>query len=537
MIAKLSRFFHSVKYLKLCQIYYRFYYKARPLRIKLSIKNLKVRNYGQWHYPILKQQSYDVATSSFSFLNVTGKYTGKLWHDERFDKLWLYNLHYFDYLGSSASDDVEEYMGRWIDANPPLLGIGWEPYPLSLRIVNWIKHALSGRLLSNDVLESLYLQVRALDKQVEYHLLGNHIFENYKALCFAGLFFEGAEADKWLQKGISGLEHEVPEQILNDGGHFELSPMYHSIVLEGMLDLYNLLSCYNRKVNEQWVVSIQKMRRWLKVMTHPDGKLSFFNDAALNVAPRLSELEDYAARLDLGAVDGPTNGITYLQDSGYVRLQNESVVAILDCAKVGPAYIPGHAHADILSFELSLNQQRVIVNSGTGTYSDLHQRAWQRSTAAHSTLEINDQDSSEVWGAFRVARRVVPSSLVFSKDSDELMVTCRYKGFNKSGEVSRTWRLDKGKFLVEDYCTKKAQVAVRYYISPDIEVIYDYKIEGYKLSSNGMQHAVVTDKANSFQLGESKYYPEFGRELDNQVLFQSGIFADARLELEWEGGQ
>ena len=76
-----------------------------------------------------------------------------------------------------------------------------------------------------------------LNKICEYHLLGNHLFENFKALCFAGLYFKSKESGKWFNKGLRGLKEQVKEQILQDGGHFELSPMYHCIILEGMLDL------------------------------------------------------------------------------------------------------------------------------------------------------------------------------------------------------------------------------------------------------------------------------------------------------------
>src|SRR6185436_7069489 len=98
------------------------------------------------------------------------------------------------------------------------------------------------------------------------------------------------------------------------------------------------------------------------------------------------------------------DGIAQLEPSGYVRIQRDPVLVIFDAAPVGPDYLPGHAHADTLSFELSWGDRRVITNSGTSTYSVGPRRAWERSTAAHNTVEIDDENSSEVWGGFRVAR-------------------------------------------------------------------------------------------------------------------------------------
>ena len=116
--------------------------------------------------------------------------------------------------------------------------------PISLRIVNLIKYHLTCTRLSEESLHSLYLQSRYLFRTCEYHILGNHLFENYKALCFAGIFFAGKEAEKWNERGFEGLKEQISEQILVDGGHFELSPMYHCIILEGLLDIQVLFSAY-----------------------------------------------------------------------------------------------------------------------------------------------------------------------------------------------------------------------------------------------------------------------------------------------------
>ena len=89
-------------------------------------------------------------------------------------------------------------------------------------------------------------------------LLGNHLFENAKALIFAGCFFEGAPADAWFECGAQVLGKELGEQILPDGGYFELSPMYHSIILEDILDLLSLQQAYpGRPLAEQaWAARI-----------------------------------------------------------------------------------------------------------------------------------------------------------------------------------------------------------------------------------------------------------------------------------------
>ena len=211
---------------------------------------------------------------------------------------------------------------------------------------------------------ALAVQARFLARRLEWHLLGNHLLANAKALVFAGLFFEGEEADAWRNTGLSILARELPEQVLVDGGHFELSPMYHSLIEEDLLDLVNLARAYPgmapSSVTVTWAKALQRMRDWLVAMSHPDGEIAFFNDAAHGMAPSPCELEAYAERLGLPSYPGTKEGVTHLERSGFVRVQQGQLVALFDVGRVGPDYPPGHAHADTLSFELSLSGQKGI---------------------------------------------------------------------------------------------------------------------------------------------------------------------------------
>jgi uncharacterized heparinase superfamily protein len=284
---------------------------------------------------------------------------------------------------------------RWIDSNPPASRPAWEPYPLSLRIVNWVKRLQSP---PDRVLTSLAHQADYLSRSVEHHLLANHLFVNAKALVFAGAFFC---EDRWLRQGLQILEQEIPEQVLMDGGHFERSPMYHSLILEDLLDLVNLGRVYPGLLPD-FAEPATRMLSWLDSMTHPDGEIAFFNDAAFQVAAPTRELHAYGTRLGIAPASCP------LSDSGYIRLENVHTVVLFDAAPIGPDYQPGHAHADTLSFELSHQGVRLVVNSGTSTYEKSPERQRQRGTAAHNTVRVDGRDSSEVWAAFRVGRRARP---------------------------------------------------------------------------------------------------------------------------------
>ncbi len=489
----------------------------------------------------------------FCFLNVSGGLE-RGWDDASRAKLWLYNLHYFDDLnaeGAAARDAWHvALMDDWIREYPPGGGTGWEPYPTSLRIVNWIKRHLDGRPLSAGQRESLAVQVRWLSRRLEWHLLGNHLFANAKALVMAGLVFDGAEADRWLAKGLSIVHRELLEQVLPDGGNFERSTMYHSIFLEDLLDLINVARSYPDPTMaaavDLWRETAGRMLSWLQALCHPDHEISLFNDAAIGIAPSPGELVAYAGRLgipaptsfDAAATVSPK--VTVLPESGYVRIENASAVALLDVAAVGPDYLPGHAHADTLSFELSVFGRRLIVNGGTSGYGLGPERQRERGTAAHSTVVLDGQDSSEVWGRFRVARRARPFGLSVSTRADEAVVACSHDGYRRlPGRPvhRREWCLRTGGLKVWDKVEGGFQTAeARYHFHPETRV--SVQGEGrLTLDLPGCRQIHLQVAQGRLRTEPSRYADAFGVVRDTTCAVVSLVAgpgaADACIDVDW----
>jgi uncharacterized heparinase superfamily protein len=94
-------------------------------------------------------------------------------------------------------------------------------------------------------------------------------------------------------------------------------------------------------------------------------------------------------------------------DYGLYVLRRAEATLLFDAGPIGPDYLPGHAHCDTLSFELSLGTERWIVNAGTFSYTG-PERAHYRGTAAHNTVMVDGAEQHEIWASFRVARRGYP---------------------------------------------------------------------------------------------------------------------------------
>ena len=524
-------YFHTLRHLRPAQFYGRV---ARRLRSAApDLRPAPARRALAAPFPVARElPARMLAPLRFRFLNVTHELAAaEDWSVPGADRLWRYNLHYFDDLmARDAADRADAHRALirgWIAGNPPAQGEGWEPYPLSLRLVNWIKWSAMGHALPQEAEQSLAVQARFLAARLEYHLLGNHLWANGKALVFAAVHFEGPEAAEWLRTGLHIVESERREQVLADGGHFERSPMYHSIVLADLLDLIALAGSAPGTIADSvvagWRETAAAMLRWLRAMTHPDGRIAFFNDAAFDIAPEPEVLARWAQTLGVAGSVNDAQALTLLQPSGYARLTRGDFVLIADVGPVGPDYIPGHAHADTLSFELSWRGRRVLTNSGTSNYGTGPRRQYERSTAAHNALVLDDQNSSEVWHGFRVARRAYPRDCNHAAGAEQLWLACSHDGYTRlPGQPvhRREWRLHARSLSVADTVSGAGRhhAQARLHLAPGIEVQRSDERTVRAAVPEAGELQIAAAPGLRLDLSHGEWAPEFGRALPRTVL-------------------
>lgn len=542
-----SRLFHTIRFLRFEQIRYRLYYCLRKLPLQPLAPPERRRWPHPWQSPTWLPSCLTEA-GDFNFLGEKGRVeTPADWNDPNKPKLWLYNLHYLDELNSRRADSrvlvLSELINRWTADNLPLTGNGWEPYPLSLRLVNLVKwYARWG--IEPDGLTNLNLQAQALSKQLEYHILGNHLFANGKAMVFAGAFIDGDQGKKWLELGLKILDREIPEQFLADGAHFELSPMYHATMLWDMGDLIRLAD-FSRVPALQnraglWRGVMRRGLQWLAAMIHPDKEIAFFNDATLGIAPTFTDLNCYAVELEcaINAAEARHLSLHHLKASGYiaVSLGNQSK-ALLDVAQVGPDYQPGHAHADTLSFELSLWGQRVFVNSGISQYGEDAERQRQRSTLAHNTVVVDRQNSSEVWAGFRVARRAHPMDLSIEQTPDRIIIHAAHDGYERlPGKVihRRCWDFTEKSLTVIDQLTGRFDLAEAcFHLHPDVDVDILADNRCHISFAAGRAIAVHFAKADKVLLESTTWHPAFGVSAPNNCLVAQFTSSELVTQILW----
>ena len=538
---KFLLYFHTLKYLKFHQFYFRLYRKLITPRVTdfyLSEAQCSSKNW--LHMPLYSEKISPQLYSNF--LNIP-KYLEfpNDWNNEKYSKLWTYNLHYFEDLLCDSTFNKHHFhialLDKWIVDNSVGQGNGWEPYPLSLRITNILKAWLAGLPLQERHFKSLYEQASYLSNDLEKHLLGNHYFVNLKALLFAGVIFNNT---RWLKLAVKGLISEIPEQTLEDGANFELTPMYHSLILVDMLDMYNLCRAYPKQVPKELThlveVFIPKMLNFMLLVSHNDQGVSFFNDSVEGVSPNQARINAYAQALGFTLPELDTHQVNAIDSrpSGYMVATHSGNKLIFDAGNVGPDYIPGHAHADTLSFEFSIGRERVFVNTGTSQYGLGEGRLKERKTLSHNTVEVDGLDSSQVWSGFRVAKRARITSSSAQVLDNKVELKASHNGYRKiyaGPNHHRTLLLGESSLQIKDELDGVfSQAIARFYLHPDLVVTLESGI----LKVIGMHFELFADLTwHQAVLSKSNWHPSFGISLHNYCLEISFSDTCSLIEFTW----
>ena len=410
----------------------------------------------------------------------------------------------------------------WVARHPR--GVGWDPHPISVRSFAWTRLALTPGLveISPDERERLLIswaqQIDTLDRNIEVRLQANHLLSNLMAVVLGGLVLDADKSPDWLARW-TWLEDEMGRQILADGAHEERSPMYHSLLLENVLDMLNVARvCPGRgatSLHQTLESAAARMLGALDIWTHPDGQIALFSDSAFGIAAAPSELHAYAAAL--GVEPRPPAKPGVLDHGGYVRLESGPWTVLTSVAGPQPAHQPGHAHCDALALELCLDQTRIICDTGVYEYVPGERRQIARATRSHATIEIGGHEQAEVWAPHRIGGRP-EVELTRAHPPHHCEATC--VGWTTPlAKHIRHIEVTPTAVTVTDKVQSigPAQTLIVWPFAPDIQVDLEPGRAHLTLPT-GQRLEIILPENVEWNLERAPYYPEFGQELERPVL-------------------
>jgi len=543
---KLIEYYRVLKELKLIQVAYRAKYIIKRKLVEQFSKSITLYYYkksikkgittacNKEQFLINKRSYYkynlnEVFEYSFTFLNEKIQFNnqiewnhGKLNHGTR---LWKLNLHYHEWLIDVVDlylrTKEEKYLiyfcdaiNDWIKQNP--IGTkdygkdNWNSYCISLRLVAWIKiYSKIEQDLSEEFkerfLRSVRMQVDFLVDNLELDILGNHLIKNWKALIWAGYFFD---ENKYLKKAEKIEKNYILTQFTKDGLHEEMSPMYTGIVLEDLLEVYSL----NRKelLREQIIKSAEALAPLVN-----ENEYLLFNDSVNNNEVSVKDL-NILLKTIVGKglfIEGTFNV------SGYVGLKQHDMHLVFDTASAISSPQPGHLICDQLSFELFVKNRKIFTNSGVYEYNNGARRKYARSTESHNTLKIGELNQSEVVGSFRVMRRSKTESNILSLKRNRIIIKGKVDGFDFKGTYhEREINYTNNTLIIEDYYNSPMQysASIYFHLHPDITPLKF--VSGYKLLYQDVLIAEMLMENLETELTKTDFYPEFGKKLKKHTI-------------------
>jgi len=502
------------------------------------------------HVKVLGDDRFELLATPFALPR------GSAWSAAGNGPLFAYHLHQHEFLRREAvpAEARARAIGDWIEN--VVDGSGWDPHPTGLRLLAWGKLLITvGALPSHPIgmpdaresmLRSFADQAETLSSGLEVRLQANHLLSNLLCVVFAGLLVDSPGSAGWRARA-DRLCAELDRQVHPDGGHEERSPMYHAALLEGVLDVLNLCRAAPERAPRGLAAALERkagpMLRALAILTHPDGRIALFADAAYGVAAETADLRAYARRLGVAwggvsgdAFRGPSDGTidaepdaehaspaapgsVCLPDTGYVRLAAGDWLLLASVAGPAPAHQPGHAHGDALAFELSVAGRLLVSDPGVFEYVAGERRRRARSTASHATLQIDGEEQAEFWSAHRVGGRPEVALVAFD-ERGSAEATCR--GWSRPRTLHRRrFRATPAGVEVEDSVVGPARVVEsRLPLAPgwSVGIAAPSRAHCRSIDDPGLVVEIELPPAFDWRLESAPCHPTFGVEVDRPVL-------------------
>jgi uncharacterized heparinase superfamily protein len=436
--------------------------------------------------------------------------------------LWRFHLYYWDWAWALTTEPdraaaracFAALWRSWQTAVTAGQGHAWHPYPAALRAWSYCgvhRDLVAGSEIEDSFLASLSAHAGFLRRHLETDVGGNHLIKDLKALAGLGVFF----ADEGLlAPALERLTRQLAVQVLPDGGHFERAPAYHCQVLADLIDLEGLLQAADLLPGPDLGLVIQRMRRWLGYVLLPDGRVPLLNDGYPVDVRLISMVQPGRA---------PVGGLMVLPDTGLVRASAGGWYLLADVGAPCPDELPAHAHADTLSCLVHVDGVPLLVDSGTSTYAPGPVRDYERSTAAHNTVEIDGVDSTEVWGAFRTARRARVSEVMAREYGCALTAAAAHDGYRRlPGRPvhHRHWSLSATGLGVDDLISGagKHSVTVRWHLAPGVALWLGGGAAAVRTSVGDFRVEVSASHPVQLAAGSAPVATGFGRTAEAPVL-------------------
>ena len=404
-----------------------------------------------------------------------------LWELNRLAQLITLGRAYAVTDNQRFSTEFFRQIATWREQNPVGRGVNWNcAMEVALRAINLLA-ALELFLRAPQMNEaelagllSMFDQHGAhIRRNLEYSHIAtsNHYLADVTGLLWLGVLLpELDSAREWREFGLQELLSEMDKQLCPDGADYEASTGYHRLKLE--LFLYSFVLCHINAIDidQKYWDKLRGMIEYVRAYLRPDGHAPLIGDSdSGQMFPLVHRRgDDHAYVLALGAAvfqeprfkignSRPPEELLWIlgkqglndyealpagepaeshafPDAGTYVLRQDGLYLLFNANGSGVNGRGSHGHNDALSIEVSACGSAFIVDPGSYVYTaDLRERHRFRSTAYHSTVEIDEieQNTTDEAAPFVIGDEAHPKIIRWESNLETDLVVAEHAGYQR----------------------------------------------------------------------------------------------------------
>ncbi|MBV9958199.1 MAG: alginate lyase family protein [Acidobacteria bacterium] len=449
----------------------------------------------------------------------------------------------------------------WREQNPVGRGPNWacamEVALRSLNLIAAFELFRRSRSMNEERLRQTLMMLEQhgahIRRNLEFSYLAtsNHYLSDVVGLLWLGLMMpELSAAREWREFGLREMLKEMDAQLLADGADGEASTGYHRLVLELFLYSFILARANQIEIPSNYLHKLYAMCAYVRAYLRPDGRAPLIGDtdsgqvlplvkraaddhayllaigAAMFKEPRFKLSEAEAMPEELLWVLGEEGVRTFqslpfrregepsqeFTDAGTYIMREGDLYLLFNASGGGLNGRGSHGHNDVLGIEVSACGVSFIADPGTYVYrTDLHERHLFRSTAYHSTVEVDETEQSTITESlpFIIGNEAQPRVLKWETTAARDLLVAEHAGYTRLPQPvthRRTVIFDKLKrcWLVEDALTGAGEHLFKFRF---------HLAQGLEASVRDDRSVLVCDKISAARLVivplEISHAPEF----------------------------
>jgi len=521
-----------------------FYFKSNYYNKKLVTFNPDRIFYNPSTYLAASLTSF-----SNSFYKINNETPESLWKVDKNDKLKFENLHSFLWLTrldrknnkKITKEIIDSWINKFFNYDPRT----WDMEIMAKRIIAWCSNTditleNSEKNYKEKFFLSLIKQSNFLTKN-----LSNLFNETSKIICCSAIILSGMifkENETNFKIGIKELEKIIKNYFDENGFPKSRNPEEIFISLKYLILIREWFKESQKTIPDFLNEIITKCGNCYVMLSCTNKQFPLFNGAT---EINHKDYDVFLKNLKYKFHNKNHNA------GDLIKIKKKKFEFFIDCGNPPPTKFSKYYQAGCLAFELISNKQKVICNSGYGKYFSSRISTLSRSTAAHSTLYINDTSScifqknkflSKVYGNLLVEKLKIISK-EYTEDKDFYFLSAAHNGYEKKfgylhkRSIKILKKDDKIFGIDELKKTKKysgnLNYFIRFHIYPDTKIVKTQAGNSILISLPNGEGWLLHAETNDLSIEKNIFLGNKNKIINNESVLISGNINDQLVQVKW----